>query len=379
MNKNILINALSARNGGGVTYIRNILPFFDKFKGTNNISILTLKKNNELEDIENISGINVLKVNIDPDSVLQRIKFELFEIPKIMKKESYDILFSPGGTSITLRSDAYETVTMFRNVWPHYYFQSMKKSFFKEPKNFIKLFLLKLLIIFNCKMSDKTIYISNHGKKLINNTSEARNKNIVIKHAINEIYYQRNKLNSVYSFKPLEYILYVSSFQPYKNHENLLQAYSNTFDSFKSIPLVLIGKISEEYEIELKKLSAILNIDNNVIILKEVNAHTLSGLYQNSFFNLFLSSCENCPNTMLEAMASLRPLLSSSNDPMPEFGRDKVTYCDPLNINDISKKLLFMKKYMNELELKAIDAKKSIENKRGWEKTAHTTYKFLIS
>ena len=28
MGKKILINAISARNGGGVTYIKNIIPFF---------------------------------------------------------------------------------------------------------------------------------------------------------------------------------------------------------------------------------------------------------------------------------------------------------------------------------------------------------------
>src|SRR3569833_3466394 len=57
----------------------------------------------------------------------------------------------------------------------------------------------------------------------------------------------------------------------------------------------------------------------------------LPGYYQHAKLNLFASSCENCPNILLEALAGGRPVLCSDYQPMPEFGADHVQYFDPYN------------------------------------------------
>ena len=46
---------------------------------------------------------------------------------------------------------------------------------------------------------------------------------------------------------------------------------------------------------------------------------------------VFASSCENMPNTLVEAMASGLPIACSDRGPMPEILRDGGTYFDPEN------------------------------------------------
>lgn len=381
MNKKILINVISARNGGGITYIKNILPFIAQYKGKNQITVLMSRDNADLESILNIPNIDFIKVNIPSENLLTRGFFEIYKIPKIMNRFKYDILFSPGGTSLTMRSKKFQTVTMHRNTWPHFHsntFLKGLKNIFFEPITFFKLKILKRIIILNCRYQDKTIYISKYGKSLINKKVNIDNKSTVIKHAINENFFEYKKLDPKFKLTHKKYALYVSSFLPYKNHKYLLESFAKVKNEYDGYPLVLIGKILPKYKKFLDLEITRLGLEGRVFIYKEVDADSLASLYQNAFFNIFLSSSENCPNTMLEAIASGRPLLSSSMQPMPEFGKDFVTYCDPTNIENISEKLIFMKENIIHLENKSSRSVQTIIDKKGWKNVSIKTLDFIL-
>lgn len=68
-----------------------------------------------------------------------------------------------------------------------------------------------------------------------------------------------------------------------------------------------------------------------MLITGDVPYEELPVYYQNAKVNLFASSCENCPNILLEAMAGGRPVLCSSYPPMPEFAGDAAVYFNPYN------------------------------------------------
>ena len=205
------------------------------------------------------------------------------------------------------------------------------------------------------------------------------NDSIVISHAISPVFFEIGKSNLIQGFDEKKYLLYVSSFLPYKNHANLIKSYANVKSKLGGIKLIMIGKISKSTKSKLDNLINKLEISNEAMILEEVNQVDLASCYQKSLFNIFLSSCENCPNIMLESMASSRPLLSSIKDPMPEFGKDYVTYCDPTNINDISEKLIYMKNNISALEGKALLGKENITDKKGWDRVANKTLEFISS
>src|SRR3569623_2145578 len=85
--------------------------------------------------------------------------------------------------------------------------------------------------------------------------------------------------------------------------------------------LVLIGPEYGPYATQLKVAIKELRLTEEVMILGNVPYAQLPGYYQHAKLNLFASSCENCPNILLAALAGGRP----------EFGSDHVQYSEPYN------------------------------------------------
>jgi glycosyltransferase involved in cell wall biosynthesis len=65
----------------------------------------------------------------------------------------------------------------------------------------------------------------------------------------------------------------------------------------------------------------------------------LPTMYRHALINIFASESENCPNILLEALASGRPIVSSARPPMPEFGGNAVLYFEPRSPADLADKL----------------------------------------
>ena len=79
-----------------------------------------------------------------------------------------------------------------------------------------------------------------------------------------------------------------------------------------------------------------LKLGEAVKVMGNLPHHDLPALYQHARINLFASCTENCPNILLEMMASGRPALVSERGPMPEFGGQSVSYFDPGNVGQLA-------------------------------------------
>src|SRR5690606_21915599 len=104
-------------------------------------------------------------------------------------------------------------------------------------------------------------------------------------------------------------------------------------------PLVLVGPNYNEYGKEVIKL---IKSDKSGMLkyLGPIDYNKLPNIYQNARALIFASSCECCPNILLEKLASGKPVFSSSIQPMPEFGSDAVIYFDPYASEDLASKVL---------------------------------------
>jgi glycosyltransferase involved in cell wall biosynthesis len=77
-------------------------------------------------------------------------------------------------------------------------------------------------------------------------------------------------------------------------------------------------------------------VPGSVQILGAVPYGELPAFYHHAEAIVFASSCENCPNILLEGLASGRPVLSSNVMPMPEFGGRGIEYFSPFDPDDIA-------------------------------------------
>ena len=368
----ILINALSARRGGGQTYVTNLLQNMNGFNG-DKIFVLTP----DSLQIPSHPKIERIRVNWPTKNPLIRAIWERFLLPRILKKKHVDILFCPGGLINTPASENYKTVTMFRNMIP---FDRAQRAKYPYGLTRIRNWILERIILRSMLKADLVIFVSDFAKQIINKLTGFKLKNAVtIPHGINNIFkISKKKIADRPKWLPKEeYLLYVSTFDVYKNQIEVVKAYDLLKKRRKTTEkLVLAGHNESAYGKKVIREIFRLGLQNDIILPGEVTYTELPNVYYYAKLNIFASECENCPNILLEALSAGRPLIVSNHPPMPEFGGNSVQYFEPSSAFDLADKIsLIIDDHieMNKMSLKAIER----SNRYDWSKTACQTWEAI--
>jgi glycosyltransferase involved in cell wall biosynthesis len=365
----IVINALSARLGGGQTYLKNLLAH--------------LPAQPDLEIV--VYAPNSIRLPEDPrirrgdtiwptDNPLIRTLWEKFMLPRILFVEKANILFCPGGIVVTNVPSGCKVVTMFRNMIP-FDLEALERIPLGIQK--LRVFVLKRVMLRSMANADLTIFISDHARKVIESLTLVR-KSATIPHGINTAFRTHGKTIPSPDWLPYgEYLLYVSKFDVYKHQLEVVSAYAALPSDLRSrYKLLLVGEADNALAQKVADLARKNGLDNQISIVGPIDYAELPAAYHHATLNIFASSCENCPNILLEALGAGRPVLSSSIMPMPEFGGDAVGYFDPTNpisIRDELTRVLMNKTLQHELALSA--ARRSAEF--DWVKTSLTTWQTI--
>ncbi len=136
------------------------------------------------------------------------------------------------------------------------------------------------------------------------------------------------------------YTLFVSTMEPRKNIERLIDCYSNLpEDVRKSIPLVLVGGSGWRSEAIHEKIRQ-GEAEGWLRYMAYVSEEVLPHLFANAKLFAFISLYEGFGLPVLEAMASGVPVLCSNAASLPEVGGDAVLYVDPVDDSQISEGLM---------------------------------------
>jgi glycosyltransferase involved in cell wall biosynthesis len=368
----IVINALSARRGGGQTYLINLLQNIDIYNG-NKICILapdSLK-------IPHHPKIERIRVNWPTENPLVRAFWERYCLPSLLKRLNAGILFCPGGLINTPVSDDYKTVIMFRNMIP---FDRAQRAKYPYGLTRIRNWILERIILRSMLKADLVIFVSDFAKQIINKLTGFKLKNAVtIPHGINNIFkVSKKKIADRPKWLPKEeYLLYVSTFDVYKNQLEVVKAYDLLKKRRKTTEkLVLAGHNKSAYGQKIIREIFKLGLQNDIILPGEVTYTELPSVYYFAKLNIFASECENCPNILLEALGAGRPLIVSNRPPMPEFGGSSVQYFESSSAFDLADKISSIiddHNEMNKMSLKAIER----SNRYNWSKTASQTWEAI--
>lgn len=168
------------------------------------------------------------------------------------------------------------------------------------------------------------------------------------------------------------YTLFVSTMEPRKNIERLIEVYSRLPEEVrKNVPLVLVGGSgwrSEAIHEKIKQAEA----EGWLRYMAYVSEEVLPHLFANAKVFAFISLYEGFGLPVLEAMASGVPVLCSNAASLPEVGGDAVLYVDPLDDAQILAGLLRL--LQDDSLCKAL-AEKGLERAKGftWQKTVDAT------
>lgn len=324
----IVINAYSARQGGGQTYLVNLLSHLP----ATNVPLIEVFAPPSLKLPEH-PCIKRVYASWPTENPLMRAAWERLALPRYLKQTGADVLFCPGGLVATTPPEGCKVVTMFRNMTP---FDPVAMKAVPLGLQWIRLHMLRRLMLTSMREADLTIFISEYARKVIEKLARIPHP-LTIPHGISEAFRTgADPLPRPKAAGELPYLLYVSKLDNYKHHHEVVTAFSMLPAHLRATHrLILIGEAEGVRSLKLHALVHELGVSDKVRILGAVPYQDLSAYYQNAKANVFASSCENCPNIMLEALASGRPLLASDVEPMPEFGGLNIGYFSPFDPQSI--------------------------------------------
>jgi glycosyltransferase involved in cell wall biosynthesis len=373
---NILINAISARLGGGQTYLVNLLKRLPVDEGIN--VYLLAPQHLELHDLP----ANLTRLNVSDSLVtglFRRTLWEQFKLAGLLRTKRIDVLFCPGGSLNGNFTGLCKTAVTFQNMLPFDKTQVKKYGLsFSRLRNI----LLKSRLLQSMKKTDLVIFISEYGRTVVEGLLDKKlKKTALIPHGIDPLF--RKSSDSILplpSWLPENgYLLYVSPLDVYKAQLEVVKGYGLLRSKGGDVPkLVLVGTpLNKKYKHQVMALVSELGLENDIINKGHVDYQFLPAVFQNATINIFASETENCPFILLEALSAGRPLLSSNRKPMPEFAGEAAMYFDPSDSNELAGKLYeilndkILIKKLSELSL-------AKSNHYDWDKSAKNTWDALL-
>jgi glycosyltransferase involved in cell wall biosynthesis len=365
----IVINALSARMGGGQTYLKNLLAHLPPQP---NLDILIYAPTSLRlpEDRRIRRGITIWPT----ENPVLRTLWEKLVLPRVLVKNKAQILFCPGGVIASDVPAGCKTVTMFRNMIP---FDPVALARITLGLQKVRNIILKRVMLRSMANADLTIFISDHARRTIEALTRVRNP-VTIPHGINQAFRTHAQTLQRPAWLPTgEYLLYVSRFDVYKHQFEVASAFAALPSDLASrYKLLLVGETDEVLVGNVTEMARNKGLEGQILVVGPVAYADLPPAYHHATVNLFASSCENCPNILLEALGAGRPVLSSDVMPMPEFGVDAVGYfspTDPKSICDALLRVLRDESHRNELAAAAIRRSADFD----WANTSQKTWQHI--
>ena len=370
----ILVNGLSARLGGGQTYLLNLLRRVPQDAGW---QVFLLCSDNL--DLTGLPG-NVERVGIGLklDNPFRRAIWERFNLCKLASKLEAELLFCPGGLlPLSSLPTGLKTAVTFQNMLP---FDRAQRKRYPLGYRRLRDWLLERGLASAMRKADLVIFISHFAQEFIQaKLGHISGRSVVIPHGIDARFFPTDDqpLPRPAAVPTGEYFLYVSFIDHYKSQIEVVRAFAQVRQVSKTqARLLLVGAENPPYGEAVRREIDVLKLGDAVKMMGNLPHHDLPALYQHAQINLFASCTENCPNILLEMMASGRPALVSDRGPMPEFGGQTVTYFDPENVGQFVERwgnLLSDPERGNRLAAAAMERVSA----REWGKTASITWEAM--
>jgi len=216
---------------------------------------------------------------------------------------------------------------------------------FKDQLGFFKKWYARIFFSAACRMSNRIITVSQFSKNELLSFFDVEDKLEVILNETDQIFYEKKyteqDLQQVLRNYNIDfpYVLFVGNLKPHKNLITLLKAFEKIMNDFSLLKLVVVGKetgfLTEDYETKLY-LDKNTALKKRVLFTGPVADEELPALYSAAKVFVFPSLYEGFGYPPLEAHLSGTKVLCSNAGPMPEVCGNRVTYFDPLDVDQLS-------------------------------------------
>ncbi|YCO41992.1 glycosyltransferase family 4 protein [Thiopseudomonas denitrificans] len=229
----VVINAFSAKVGGGKTYLYNLLENVP----AKQVQVYIFGYD-DLDQFQTAS-VRRIRTRFPVYNPVLRLFWERFILPIWLSKLQADLLFCPGGVVNTRPPAGCRVVTMFRNMLP---FDEQALADTRSIKLKFKNYLLKKRMLASMASADLVIFVSDYARSIIERQITIKQA-VTISHGIGDNFFVMNDEpeRPVLPFSG-KYILYVSRFEFYKRHLQLVKAYALLSDCIRDeYKLLIVG------------------------------------------------------------------------------------------------------------------------------------------
>jgi glycosyltransferase involved in cell wall biosynthesis len=320
------VDASNLRQGGGVTHLVQLLAA--AVPGDAGVSRVIVWGGREiLEVLPDRPWLERRHESALDRHGLSRTRWQQRTLASLAVK-SVDVLFSPGGTYL---GRFRPFVTMFRNMLP---FDTSERRRYGLSRMRLKLEILRRAQGATFERADGVIFLTEHARAhVLGQGVRIPGRQAVIPHGLDPVFAAapRRQLpwHSFSSRRPFRW-LYVSAIQVYKHPWHVAEAVAHLRATGMPVTLTIVGPPHPTAAARLQ--STMTRLDPARAFLEfvpGVSHKELPGVYGEADAFVFASSCENLPNSLLEAMAAGLPIVSSDRPPMPDILHDGGLYADP--------------------------------------------------
>jgi len=332
----IAVNALGNLKGG--TW-RNLLVLLDQWHETGELDrhrFTLYASQGVLEGIPakwtNHIGVRAC---LNPGASLSRRFFvEQYSLPRWMACDGIEICFCP--TNIVPLRCTIPSVLVFQQAAPFDKAISLSMVGFKAWTVFL---VLRRLMMAGACRARRVVFLSRHFRDVFRQHCPIPlEKTHVIPRCADS---HRTMSPQAVPFSteiPEEFVLCISRLHPYKCILEVIQGYVLFRRRAPSRARLLLAGDSPfpGYRRRIDKAIAASGFAEDIRLMGFCNADQMAFLQERAFCQVFASLCENCPTTVIEALAQGMPLVCSHMSSMPEVAGDAAVYCDPRSPEDIA-------------------------------------------
>lgn len=354
----VLVNAVHAKSGGGVTTLRHLLPALAAQPGLTLALAIQRDQRPLFADLPAAVTLHELPGRGKLGTVLWQ---EQVTIPALARRIGADVVFSPanygplfGPPAVILLRNAFEVTTLERRLDKRLYWAAVRG--------------LTWACFRRCR---RAIAVSAHAARafLAHFGRDGDPRLSVIHHGVAPLYHPPAESEA----RIPGLLLAVSDLYVQKNFETLLRALARLAPTRPELRLEIAGRrLDPAYADRLAALVAELGLSDRVRFLGGQPPEAVAALYRRATLLAFPSLVETFGNPLVEAMASGLPVVCSDAAAMPEIVADAALLARPGDDGDFARQIA---RLLDEPGLAAELSRRGLARAAAfsWERTAAAT------
>lgn len=372
MRYKIAIDASRSKSGGGKAHLIGILNELDPTR-FNIDQIHVWSYRTLLNDLPDEPWLVKHCPEATEKSILGQLWWQYNTLHKEVEEQGCQVLLNTSAGTVCQFQPA---VTMSRDMLS---FERREIARFGFGREWLRLFILRYTQKKSLKDSTGALFLTKYAADTIQTWTGKIPTYRIIPHGTGQNF-RNNKLKISFPINGEREIkcLYVSNVDRYKHQWNVAKAIYNLRKKGHHISLRLVGGGKGPAQARLEKVLEEIDPNSEFVVQDIFLKHQqIPPIISESDIFIFASSCENMPNTLVEAMACGIPIACSNLGPMPEVLLDGGVYFDPEDVESITNSVEIL---INEKEKREFSAKRSKELSKqySWKRCAHETMNYLI-